>query len=177
MAGKGRPAAHSNGILSRAAGFGPPRGGREATSSNIGAGVVGTTFCGSAGRPPAPLFVRLQPAEPGGAPSPRPLPPGPGLRGTAGRRQPSCRSTLWEPHGSGHGVMSLIFRDGNWFQHLKKYNKIKATATYTSFKCGSGEGCSNDNSNGNFHFLLASQNYRLPPELSQTRSKDCSTGR
>ncbi|XDB50723.1 hypothetical protein AB1E18_004285 [Capra hircus] len=34
--GTGRPVAHSEGILSRAGPFGPPRGGREATSNNIG---------------------------------------------------------------------------------------------------------------------------------------------
>lgn len=58
--------------------FGPPRGGREATSNNIGAGVVGTTFCGSAGPPLAPLFVRRPLEEPGGAPAPCRLPPGSG---------------------------------------------------------------------------------------------------
>lgn len=79
--GKGRPAAHSDGILSRAGPFGPPRGGREATSNNIGAGVVGTTFCGSAGPPPALLFVRQPRAEPGGVLGPRRPPPGPGRRG------------------------------------------------------------------------------------------------
>lgn len=82
--GKGRPAAHSNGILSRAGPFGPPRGGREATSNNIGDGVVGTTFCGSARPPPARVFVRPLPAEPGGAPGPCRPPPGPGRRGAAG---------------------------------------------------------------------------------------------
>lgn len=66
---------------------GPPRGGREATSNNIGAGVAGTTFCGSAGPPPAPLFVPLLLAEPGGAKGPRRLPPGPGLWGAAGQRR------------------------------------------------------------------------------------------
>lgn len=71
---------------------GPPRGGREATSNNIGAGVAGTTFCGSAGQPPAPLFVRLLLAEPGGAKGPRRLPPGHGLWGAAGRRRLSCGS-------------------------------------------------------------------------------------
>lgn len=83
---KGRPAPHSNGTLSRAGGPGSPRGGCEATSDNIGAGVVGTTFCGSAGPPPAPLFVRLPPAGPGAAPGPRRPPPGdpPGGRGGPG---------------------------------------------------------------------------------------------
>ena len=36
LEGKGRPAAHSEGILSRAGPFSPPRGGREATLNNIG---------------------------------------------------------------------------------------------------------------------------------------------
>lgn len=60
---------------------GPPRGGREATSNNIGAGVAGTTFCGSAGPPPSPLFVPLLLAQPGGVEGLRRLPPGPGLWG------------------------------------------------------------------------------------------------
>ena len=46
--------------------------------------MVGTTFCGSAEPPPAPLFVRLPPAEPGGASNPRRLPPGPGVMGGGG---------------------------------------------------------------------------------------------
>lgn len=62
-----------------------PCGGREATSDNIGTGVVGTTFCGSARRPPAPLFVRTSPADPGGAAFFRRLPPGRGSEG------PACR--------------------------------------------------------------------------------------
>lgn len=44
--GKGLPGAHSNGILS------PGGGGREATSADTGAGVVGTTFCVPARRRP-----------------------------------------------------------------------------------------------------------------------------
>lgn len=98
---KGRPATHSNGIFSWAGGFGPPCGGREATSNNIGTGVVGTTFCGSAGPPPAPLFVRLPPAEPGGASNPRRLPPGPGVMGPGGlgeaELQVHARGATWIP--------------------------------------------------------------------------------
>lgn len=46
LRGKGLPEAHSDGILS------PGGGGREATSADTGAGVVGTTFCVPARRRP-----------------------------------------------------------------------------------------------------------------------------
>lgn len=115
LKGRGRPAAHSDGILSRSGSFGPPRGGREATSKNIGAGVVGTTFCGLAGPPPAPLFVRLAAAEPGGAPCPRRQSPGP----RAGDQPlPSRVSVLQEQRRILSPAMNPVFRVGNWFKHL-----------------------------------------------------------
>lgn len=61
-----------------------PAEGVKRRRRTLGAGVVGTTFCGSARQPPAPLFVRPPPTEPGEAPGPRRPPPGPGPRWAAG---------------------------------------------------------------------------------------------
>ena len=73
--------------------------------------MVGTTFCGSARPPPARVFVRLLPAEPGEAPGPRRPPPGPGPRGAAGDGGPGPVKPQVHAQGAARvptRVMSLV---------------------------------------------------------------------
>lgn len=109
--------------------------------------MVGTTFCGSARQPLAPLFVRPPPAEPGGAPGPRRPPPGPGL----GRQEMAgwvCRAAgpRSEIHLDPDTRHEFSPRVGNLFKHLFFFFLRKITNIASiGFQHGYGEGYSNAN--------------------------------